>query len=69
MGNYHLEGMSRDELTDLLAEVMTQLRKIEAEDIKGDFITKSQRLRTEIDAKEATKSKEKSSWFPSLGNK
>jgi len=37
--------MSREELTDLLAEVMFQLRKFDAEDIKDDFINKSQRLR------------------------
>ncbi len=45
MNKFKLSGMSREELTDLLAEVMFQLRKFDAEDIKDDFINKSQRLR------------------------
>jgi len=67
MSKFNLEGMSRDELTDLLAEVMTQLRAIEAEDIKSDFITKSQRLRTEINAKEITPKPK--GWLSSFKNK
>ena len=42
-----LRGMSRDELTDLLEEVMLRLRHLDAEQIKRDFVTKSQRLRLE----------------------
>jgi len=52
MNEIDLSGMSRDELTDLLAKVMIRLRKMEAEEIKSDYISKSQRLRLEIDAKE-----------------
>jgi hypothetical protein len=42
-----LSGMSRDELTDLLEEVMLRLRHLDAEQIKREFVTKSQRLRLE----------------------
>jgi hypothetical protein len=45
MKTIDLYGMNRDELTDLLAAVMIRLRHIEAEEIKQNFVTKSQRLR------------------------
>ncbi len=47
MKTIDLHGMSRDELTDLLAAVMIRLRHVEAEEIKHNFVTKSQRLRME----------------------
>jgi hypothetical protein len=39
--------MSRDELTDLLQKVMVRLRHVDAEELKNDYVTKSQRLRLE----------------------
>ncbi len=47
MKKIDLRGMSRDELTDLLEEVMVRLRHVEAEEIKSNFVTKSQKLRLE----------------------
>jgi hypothetical protein len=47
MKEIDLHGMSRDELTDLLQRVMIRLRHVDAEEIKNDFVTKSQRLRLE----------------------
>jgi hypothetical protein len=47
MNEIDLSGMSQNELTDLLEEVMTRLRQIDAEEIKKEFVTKSQRLRLE----------------------
>ena len=47
MDEIDIQGLSRDELTDLLTRVMVRLRQVEAEEIKSDFITKSQRLRLE----------------------
>jgi hypothetical protein len=47
MNDIDLEGMSRDELTDLLQKIMIRLRQAEAEEIKNNFVTKSQRLRLE----------------------
>jgi len=51
MHKFELSNMSREELTDLFAEVMFQLRKFDAEDIKDDFINKSQRLRMALDTR------------------
>jgi hypothetical protein len=45
MNKIDLNGMTHDELTDLLEEVMLRLRQIDTEEIKRDFVTKSQRLR------------------------
>ncbi|MCE0523354.1 MAG: hypothetical protein LV480_10640 [Methylacidiphilales bacterium] len=42
-----LRGMSREELTDFLEEVMIRLRQLDCEDIRKEFVTKSQRLRLE----------------------
>ncbi len=47
MEEIDLEGLNRDQLTDLLHRVMVRLRQVEAEEIKNNFITKSQRLRLE----------------------
>jgi len=47
MSEIDIQGLTRDELTDLLTRVMVRLRQVEAEEIKNDFITKSQRLRLE----------------------
>jgi hypothetical protein len=56
MSEIDLSGMSRDELTDLLAKVMIRLRHFEAEEIKRDFVTKSQRLRLEEAARKSRQS-------------
>jgi len=66
MAKFNFEGMGRDELTDLLAEVMTQLRKIEVEDIKSDFITRSQKLRTEMNARQVNTLSDRPGWFTKL---
>ena len=55
MSEIDLNGMSRDELTDLLSKIMISLRKFEAEEIKSDFITKSKGLRLELDAREESR--------------
>jgi hypothetical protein len=55
MSKFKLSAMSREDLTDLLAEVMFQLRKFDAEDIKDDFINKSQRLRMGLELNEPEK--------------
>lgn len=47
MKDIDLNGMSREELTDLLQRVMVRLRQVDAEELKSNFITKSQRLRLE----------------------
>jgi hypothetical protein len=47
MDEIDIQGLTREELTDLLTRVMVRLRQVEAEDIKSEFITKSQRLRLE----------------------
>ncbi|MCE0483096.1 MAG: hypothetical protein LV479_02525 [Methylacidiphilales bacterium] len=52
MKKIDLRGMSRDELTDLLEEVMVRLRHVEAEEIKSNFVTKSQKLRLEESVRE-----------------
>ena len=36
--------MNRDELDDLLEKVMLRLRQLDAEQIKKEFVTQSQRL-------------------------
>jgi len=55
MSEIDLNGMSRDELTDLLAKIIIRLRKFEVEEIKGDFITKSKSLRLELEAKDKSR--------------
>jgi hypothetical protein len=47
MPEIDIQGLSREELTDLLTRVMVRLRQVEAEEIKSEFITKSQKLRLE----------------------
>jgi hypothetical protein len=47
MKEIDLNGLSRDELTDLLQKVMVRLRQVDAEDLKKSFVTKSQKLRLE----------------------
>jgi hypothetical protein len=47
MAEIDIQGLNRDELTDLLTRVMVRLRQVEAEEIKSEFITKSQKLRLE----------------------
>jgi hypothetical protein len=47
MSEIDLRGMSRDELTDLLQKVMIRLRHVDAEELKNNYVTKSQRLRLE----------------------
>jgi hypothetical protein len=55
MSEVNLNGLSRDELTDLLSKVMICLRKFEAEEIKSDFITITKRLRLELQAREESR--------------
>ena len=43
----NLDGLSRDELAGLLGEIMVRLREGDAEEIKSNFVTKSQRVRLE----------------------
>jgi hypothetical protein len=43
----NLDGLSRDELAGLLGEIMVRLREGDAEEIKNNFVTKSQRVRLE----------------------
>ena len=45
--NINLRAMRREELTSLLEEVMIRLRLLDSEDIRKEFVTKSQRLRLE----------------------
>jgi hypothetical protein len=47
MNEIDLSEMSHNELTDLLKDVMLRLRQMDAEEIKKDFVTKSQKLRLE----------------------
>jgi len=47
MRDFDLSGMTREELTDLLQRVMVRLRQVDAEELKKNFVTKSQRLRLE----------------------
>jgi hypothetical protein len=55
MQEIDLQGMSRDELTDLLQKVMVRLRHVDAEEIKSNYVTKSQRLRLEESIKKHLK--------------
>ena len=52
MAEIDIQGLNRDELTDLLTRVMVRLRQVEAEEIKNEFITKSQKLRLEETVKQ-----------------
>jgi hypothetical protein len=55
MAEIDLRGMSREELTDLLQKVMVRLRHVDAEELKNNYITKSQRLRLEESVKKHLK--------------
>jgi hypothetical protein len=44
MSDFDLNNLGRDELTDLFTKVMLRLRRLEAEEIKHDFILKSKKL-------------------------
>ena len=41
---FNLNGMKREELNDLLEEVMIRLRQLDSNDLQREIITKSQRL-------------------------
>ena len=55
MKEIDLQGLSRDELTDLLQRVMVRLRHVDAEEIKTNYVSKSQRLRLEDSIKKHLK--------------
>lgn len=44
MNHINLSRMTRDELNELLEKVMLRLRQLDAEQIKKEFVTQSQRL-------------------------
>jgi hypothetical protein len=47
MNNINLNRLNRDELNELLEKVMLRLRQLDAEQIKKEFVTQSQKLRLE----------------------
>jgi hypothetical protein len=59
MKEIDLNGLSREELTELLQKVMVRLRQVDAEELKKNFVTKSQKLRLEESVRKFMGSTEK----------